>query len=909
MTLPTALLLRPMPRILLPLLLLLLASCGGGGEPAGPIAPAPATVARIEISPKAALLSTAGQSAQFTATAYDDQGQVVPASITWRSSTATEVGVDGNGRITALAASGSTQIVAEAGSVAAAPAFVVVAQPTAGTLLVDDAQVIGAPQPLGTGHPSAPGFRYQVVLAGLPALASGQLLLGRGEIPIGGRVVAVESAVGAGADQRVTLETVRPAELLTGLNVKQTISLAQAPVTLSDAVLANYDVERLADGSRRFTAKPTARTSSALPGRKRAAAAVGTTAFGFDCSTDLPTPSTAFPIDLAGGPIISITPDFSLDIDHDPVIGLKKLAVIGKPKLEAKLKPVLKTALSAKVACELELFTIDLPPLGVLGLLVGGWIPVDVGFEVEGKLDLTFAGLGLEANATGAAEFSVGIHNCPTACEPLTLFEDKSSAAFKLDWPAAAVDPSAEFGVEVFAKADLVVGNPWLASYLAYASAKTFEAKLGLKQDLKLASALSQVSSTSNDPGFKLEAKATMGLGSAISVLASTFSLPLASASVSFTLPLASAPTGSFTITPSSVLPGDAITPGQKATFTVLLDKSTYLGIESVQGLEFLWLKPGGSLVPAPADCAALPASTGQIAFSCETAFTYADLGTQTFYAFMRARLFGVPLPALFEIAPDAKAMVGVAPGGGKVRALSHSGHAGVHLDDLVETSPVVFDITTDPVITLAPIGLSEAGTTPIRSAGARAVTGLATHKVVLESFPFGSADNVLGYSAKLELDLENKLTVPGAGDTAVVQGVAIGSVGFAFSVVDAPVAYAVTASVATAEVSGARAYASLVAEQGPHNPFHVRIYKCQLVQGPTTTLGSLAPDCEPHLFADDGVSAPGGMLSLGRYYVEIRARVDLAPLFSETVQAAGFTTAAHRGKVDARIDLVFSVP
>ena len=46
-------------------------------------------------------------------------------------------------------------------------------------------------------------------------------------------MVAVQAA---GADQRVTLETVTPAELFTNLSVQETISLAQAPVTMPAAV-------------------------------------------------------------------------------------------------------------------------------------------------------------------------------------------------------------------------------------------------------------------------------------------------------------------------------------------------------------------------------------------------------------------------------------------------------------------------------------------------------------------------------------------------------------------------------------------------------------------------------------------------------------------------------------------------
>ena len=46
--------------------------------------------------------------------------------------------------------------------------------------------------------------------------------------------------------------------------------------------------------------------------------------------------------------------------------------------------------------------------------------------------------------------------------------------------------------------------------------------------------------------------------------------------------------------------------------------------------------------------------------FTCQTDFLEADAGSQTFHAFVNARIFGVPVPASLEVAPDGKASVQV---------------------------------------------------------------------------------------------------------------------------------------------------------------------------------------------------------------------------------------------------------
>ncbi|MCR4342238.1 MAG: hypothetical protein NUW01_20370 [Gemmatimonadaceae bacterium] len=100
------------------------------------------------------------------------------------------------------------------------------------------------------------------------------------------------------------------------------------------------------------------------------------------------------------------------------------------------------------------------------------------------------------------------------------------------------------------------------------------------------------------------------------------------------------------------------------ATFTVTLDTVNYLTAYAVDAVEIRWLKKDGTgplaLVPGRPGCTTLTPTPGQKVFTCQTDFTAADTGVQTFYAFVKAKLFGVTVPLLLEIGPNAVATVRV---------------------------------------------------------------------------------------------------------------------------------------------------------------------------------------------------------------------------------------------------------
>jgi hypothetical protein len=91
----------------------------------------------------------------------------------------------------------------------------------------------------------------------------------------------------------------------------------------------------------------------------------------------------------------------------------------------------------------------------------------------------------------------------------------------------------------------------------------------------------------------------------------------------------------------------------------------TYLGLESVEEVEFLWRKPvaGGADFTLESNrpaCRRVTGGGGKRVFECQTDYLQEDGGEQTFHAFVHAKLFGVPIPVPLEVAPDASASVEV---------------------------------------------------------------------------------------------------------------------------------------------------------------------------------------------------------------------------------------------------------
>ncbi|HEX6315523.1 MAG TPA: hypothetical protein VFZ73_11715, partial [Gemmatimonadaceae bacterium] len=117
---------------------------------------------------------------------------------------------------------------------------------------------------------------------------------------------------------------------------------------------------------------------------------------------------------------------------------------------------------------------------------------------------------------------------------------------------------------------------------------------------------------------------------------------------------IAESPKGTLQISPSTVEAGNDQTLGEKATFTITLDPVTYVGSYAVEAVEIRWLRTDGQgnpvLEPGRPGCSAFQAVANQAVFTCDTDFLEEHEGEQTFFAFVKPRLYGQVLPITLEV-------------------------------------------------------------------------------------------------------------------------------------------------------------------------------------------------------------------------------------------------------------------
>ena len=575
---------------------------------------------RLEIAPGALLLAGAGQTLRLTARAFDADGRATTAPVTWESSRPATVSVSAAGVATAVVNGGSAQIIARAGTVASAPVLALVAVPPSGAVLVADAQIVGDIVPLDPGAPYGPGYQYRARLRGVVPVV-GQLLLGSGERPFGGRVVGLSTI---GGDIDVTLELLSVAEMLPGLTIDEVIPLGATP-------------------------------SSFAPRAPWEAAA--STGLGFTCEAKAglaPIDATAI---LPQALSASMAPLFSLHVVWVSPTSWKFVVGGG---LEASLAVTVKTsaAVQGSAECEKKLGQFILPVGGFLALFLGGQVDYGVGFGIEGKASA--GDVGNELTIAANALVFAGI-DCLAACTPVISTTGNATGEFKPLVPLVTSGLQFELTASGYAWAKLVLGQPFIQT-LRF---KTFEAKAGLKQEFKLAGSAEQARDPAYASAFQLAAFFEGGTTSKLDSLAQMLSITMAQLKVAPEWPLAQSPRGTITIAPATVRATTGSAAGDSATMIVNLDPVTYLTSYAVDSVE-IFRKVSGllgsvTLQPARGACAQIaPTTPNQEIFTCRTDFTSTEIGSQEYYAFVKPKVRGVPLPLLLEVATDGKAGVQV---------------------------------------------------------------------------------------------------------------------------------------------------------------------------------------------------------------------------------------------------------
>jgi hypothetical protein len=500
----------------------------------------------LEVVPGTLLLEGLGGAQQLVVFQVDATGNRTAVAATFESSNPSVVAVTPAGLATALSGLGSSQITAHAGNLTSAPVLALVAQPVAGAMLVSDDQIEGAMTPVDPDAPYTLGWQYRVRLRGA-APAVGQVVLGTGASPLGGRVVSVADAGGGKAD--LVLELLPLSGMFAAISINQQIPLDNAASVATPG------------GESRML--PTKASLSSVAG---ATNEIEFPLGPFKCKAKVEG-ALSFPLILD-----TFTFDLNSNLVYDVVVtdfAVQRAIVRGdiSPRLTSDLQ--LNAAVKGGVDCKYTHHVLILPIGGPVSRFIGGQIPLGLGFAVEAKAEV--AGLGYDAflQATVTTEFGI---DCAAICQVIGNLSSNAGGFFKPRFPASFNELRTELAVSLYGFAKLQFGSP-LVNELQF---ETLELKAGLEQKAELASEKGQADDPAYASSFKLspviEAKTTSDL----SALGGWLNIQFTALSFAPTLPaLAQSPVGTFTISPDTVKPGNTMQVGDNATFTVNLNPVT----------------------------------------------------------------------------------------------------------------------------------------------------------------------------------------------------------------------------------------------------------------------------------------------------------------------------------------------
>ena len=623
----------------------------------GPTEPLPAGEAVLVIAPGALLLTEAGGTASLHAYAIDADGDSALVDATFASSDPSVISVSG-GTAIAGAALGSAQITATSGDLVSAPILALRATPAVGALLVADSQVIGEVEAVDPTAPYAAGREFRVRLRGVSPTV-GQIVLATGGAPIGGRVV---STAGGAGDVDVTIAMVPLGDLFEDLSINARLPLRAAPSREANENRLGIRLSRSTSGGTRFAAPPGVRFQ-ASPVRTSSGAGRVEQEFDlgpFKCKLEVPAPISV-PISMS-----SFSGDLNESLALDLVIEdavVRRFVVDGTIRPMLTVAPRITAALEGKGECKWKVRELPLPITGVLSAVLGGQVPVGIGFEIGAKS--TLGQLGADVTFQSVVTSRLGF-DCTGACEWVQAFDATApDITVTPVMPDLGTSTRIELGVSAFGWAELTLGlTLWDDETTRL---KLVSGKAGLEQKFEIASADAQAA----DPAYA----SSYSLKPVVEVKAAAEYAPLENLlQVSLTLftwapeiaPISRSPRGTFTITPSSVAAGDGTQLGERATFTVTLTDATYFGFYAVEAVQIRWRRTVGGTVVLESGrpgCTDLAAAQDQLAFTCETDFLEEHAGAQTFHAFVKTRIFGVPVPVPLEVAADGKATITVTGG------------------------------------------------------------------------------------------------------------------------------------------------------------------------------------------------------------------------------------------------------
>lgn len=603
-------------------LLCLLCACDGdpgSGDDSTP--PSVAQAARVEIVQTGLLFTQEGETRPLDAQVFDDSGAIIDVPVSW-SSTDAVVAISAEGIATAEGRSGSSQIVASAGNdVRSPPLLAVVTTLAANTIAIDDAQVVRGPVETDSGADPSLDNTYTVILEGVDPPLNG-LIVGTGSQAVAGRVVKTEPAANG---LQVTLQLVPIDELFPELDINETFDLAGVPVDISPEIEQAYEIRREADALL-FTARESVTKADdglSLPGSSAFAKACEVEIDGF--GGDSP------PVRIESPPVFKVSFNPSVELLYTRGRGLERLLARAEPRLEFALGMKAALAFEGRVSCRTELFTIPIPLSGgALSWFFGGVIPVGLGFDLEGRLSIADAAIGVESTVGSTLEAGLVCQfgDCEFRRE---MGEFSVTQVPTLDLPGLD-DVRFEPSLHVYGYAEAAFGNRRYES-LRF---ELLEARLGSTLAGSFAPQITQVLDTLYRSDYALTLDAGIRPGDGVSQLLSLLSLEtLAQSELTISTDLALSPGGTLSAEPSHFEAGDNI----HLAVTLDPERTTFLGLYNVE--EIL-------LLSQTIDDVAVVARRTAVEDQSEFQFDWvAEEGVNAYFAFVVTRALPLELLSL----------------------------------------------------------------------------------------------------------------------------------------------------------------------------------------------------------------------------------------------------------------------
>ena len=492
------------------------------------------------------MLTGEGEQKALTAQYYDTEGRPIDAEITWTSSDPAAISVDETGRVTARRASGSTQIFATANGVSSPPIPAIVAQPAAGAELVTDDQVLAGPELVDPGAPLEVGLRYRVRLRDSVPVSPGTLLVPTESVPVAGRVV--ESAPVAGGND-VVVEVVPLTELFRTLSINQRVDLQLVESAFTDEALA---------------------APNEVQGDGGAASGFVFQLGPFECKAELMPQLTGSLIEIDVSQALFV--EFQVEIQGGTLQRLR-VKLDGSVTGSVRAGLFLTAAFNGSIRCKATLKEIKVPVPAPVAVVFGPVVPIGLGLDIEGSLQLDLLELGIQGETGVVMELGFD-YQADSGFVGFDRFEPSAEFHFVSEIPEDLIDSlRLDAGVYPHAFAELastgvvgaVLGEIADSGSSFGLVASSFGARLGGN----LATAEGQASDPEYASSYDLKLLAQAGLGEDLDELFKLFDavdVTVADVSASTELILARSPRGTLSASNSSTLVEDEV------TFTVELD-------------------------------------------------------------------------------------------------------------------------------------------------------------------------------------------------------------------------------------------------------------------------------------------------------------------------------------------------